>query len=64
MKSLEHAALFEALSGAIEEIDAIFAEYGFSPDEFDPETLEFADLPDAEIAQAYLHVHHLKEAVE
>lgn len=64
MKSLERAAMFEALNGAIEEIDSIFAEYGFSPDDFDPENLEFADVPDLEIAKVYSHVHGLKEAVE
>lgn len=64
MKSLERAAMFEALNGAIEEIDAIFAEYGFSPDEFDPDNQEFADIPDLEIAKVYSHVHGLKASVE
>jgi hypothetical protein len=64
MKSLERAAMFEALNGVIEEIDAIFEEYGFKPEDFDPDNLEFADIPDLEIAKVYSHVHGLKEAVE
>ena len=64
MKSLERAAMFEALTGAIEEIDAIFTEYGYSPDDFDPEHLEFVDIPDSEIAKVYSHVHGLKNLVE
>ncbi len=64
MKTLERAAIFEALHTVIEEIDAIFEEYGFNPEDFDPDNLEFADIPDLEIAKVYSHVHGLKEAVE
>lgn len=64
MKSLERASMFESLIEAIEEIDAIFAEHGFSPADFDPENLEFADVPDAEVGKVYSFVHGLKEAVE
>ena len=63
-KSLERAAMFEAINAAIEEIDAIFEEYGFKREDFDPDNLEFADIPDLEIAKVYSHVHGLKEAVE
>ncbi len=64
MKSLERAAMFEALNLVIEDIDSIFEEYGFNPKDFDPDNVEFFDIPDLEIAKVYSHVHGLKEAVE
>jgi len=64
MKSLERAAMLESITGIIEEIDAIFEEHGFNPEDFDPDNLEFSDIPDPEIGKVYSYVYGLKEAID
>lgn len=65
MKSLERAAMFEAISLVVEEIDSIFKEYGFDPANFDPDNDEFVDNPDVEFFNTmYNHVHCIKKLIE
>lgn len=61
MTTLERAALFEQVTGMLEEIEDIFKEYGYDPKEFDEDLLEDSD---DEITQAYGHIYKLKNIVE
>lgn len=64
MRHLEKAALFEALSEAIEEIDSIFKEYGFNPNEFDEDAFDNGEVEDYDVSHAYSHVKKLKDISE
>lgn len=63
MRDLNRTALHESLVSAIEEIDAIFEEFGFDPSEFDPDEFEYGDVPPTDPAHVYVHIHRVKEAI-
>lgn len=60
MTSQQLAAFHNDLSGLIEEIDSLFREYGFDPEDFDEDTLEDFD-ESHDMGFLYQFVHKLKE---
>lgn len=61
MTELEKAALFEQINEMLSDIDLIFKEYGFDPDEFDEDELE--DFSNDDIGEAYKHINRLKKEI-
>ena len=60
MTSQRLAAFHNDLNGLIDEIDALFREYGFDPEDFDEDTLEdFDESHDMGFLNQF--VHKLKE---
>lgn len=64
MRQLEKAALFEALTEALDEIDSIFKEFGYNPEDFDEDAFDSGDVEDYDVAHAYSHVRSIKEIAE
>lgn len=60
MTSQRLAAFHNDLNGLIDEIDALFREYGFDPEDFDEDTLEDFD-ESHDMGFLYQFVHKLKE---
>ena len=60
MTSQRLAAFHNDLNGLIDEIDALFREYGFDPEDFDEDTLEAID-ESHDMGFLYQFVHKLKE---
>ena len=60
MTSQQLAAFHNDLSGLIEEIDSLFREYGFDPEDFDEDSLEDFD-ESSDVGYLYQFVQKLKE---
>lgn len=59
-----NAPLLEDIKSLIDDIDEIFKEYGYSPEEFDPDSEKFFEESDQQIAKIYGKIYDLKEAIE
>lgn len=60
MRELEKAALFEQVTEMLEDIDSIFKEYGFDPEDFDEDELTDPSANVDEVTIAYGHVSQLR----
>lgn len=64
MSDLQKAALFQQLNEMVEEIDMVFKEHGFDPEDFDEDALDSGDVADYDIASAYNHINRFKHIIE
>lgn len=63
--NLQQAALFESIRESIEEIDSLFKEHGYDPEDFDEEQLESGEVDTGDdILLAYSYIHRLKNVVD